>query len=366
MGRRMQGRGGARARRRGRRGTPVAPASADVLLAAASAPSTSASSVLFRVCASLARAPSGAPTPRATRRSSPHGPRRRSSRGGDALGESPPGTPSRWPPASARRRVVADVARAEAHAIRALRATSAILATRPGAVDVRGDILDVAAREEACARTRWRRRKAAPRGGDGFASRRRRRHSPNLARERTSPHRTLEPETFVALFDAAAAVAADVSANPWDATVFDSRRRGVASEHFDVSRAAPPKRRPGRRGASEAARIAARKGAEVEPIDAMDAPPGGGVGESRRRRRRAKTEDDGTDGERDVGGGTRGEGTRRGGMARARVRAGRHERADRRGAISRRMCAGWLRRRGDESQVVARELEARRTPRQRG
>ena len=164
----------------------------------------------------------------------------------------------------------------EAHAIRALRATSAILATRPGAVACASTLLDVAsstirvcgesARDEVAALAARIVRDVSA-GVDAILR-------TSSANEHHS-HRTLEPETFVALFDAAAAlVAADVSANPWDATVYSLVSRGVASEHFDVSRAALQLQASAwssRRVGDALARIAARKDAPVEPIDAMDA-----------------------------------------------------------------------------------------------
>ena len=168
----------------------------------------------------------------------------------------------------------------EAHAIRALRATSAILVTRPGAVACASTLLDVAAStirvcgESACdevAALAARIVRDVSAGVDAML-----RTSPaNEHHPHSSRAPSLEPETFVALFDAAAAlVAADVSANPWDATVYSLVSRGVASEHFDVSRAALRLQAAAwssRRVGDALARIAARKDAPVEPIDAMDA-----------------------------------------------------------------------------------------------
>ena len=192
---------------------------------------------------------------------------------------------------------------------------------------------------------------------------------------RTSPanehhsHRTLEPETFVALFDAAAAlVAADVSANPWDATVYSLVSRGVASEHFDVSRAALQLQASAwssRRVGDALARIAARKDAPVEPIDAMDA-----ALEAWAEQLAAQAATRAEDGRMTepmanatwaAGRAARERGAE-GWLARARPRAGRHERADRRGGH---LGGGYSRvreRRGDE-RPAARAPEARRTPR---
>ena len=174
----------------------------------------------------------------------------------------------------------------EAHAIRALQATSARLVASPGAVACAPALLDVAAAtirvcgesasDDAAALAAKIVRDVSvgvdamlpPRAGSSPAV---------VTGPENEHHPALEPETFVALFDAAAAlVAADVSSDPWDATLLAHVSRCVSSEHFDVSNAALQLQTAAwssRRVGDALSRVARRHaandaGASMEPMDA--------------------------------------------------------------------------------------------------